>query len=158
MNSGWAILKESPAGFDQVKSIYKSLDYKLTPNKLFRAIVPEELNRTMSDYYDLDLNVGVYMASPGWNYPFHADNTRNCAINQLLTEQRSEYVCKMLIDGMLYDIPYSTDVPCLINTAKLHNVQNNSTEHTRYLLNISINDFITFDEIKTHLARKGLVA
>jgi len=157
MNNGWALLKESPEGIDELREIYSSLDYKQTFNSLFRATVPKELNLKVCDYYDLDLQVGIYKTPPEWEYKFHKDNTRNCAINQLLAEQRPEYIGRMIIDNTEYDIPYSTDTPCLINTALLHNVQNKSTIHTRYLLNIHVNHFITFDTIKAHLLNKGLI-
>ena len=157
MNSGWVLLNESSVCFTELKEICNFLNYKTTFNSLFRANVPIEINRKICEYYDLDLQVGVYKTPPGWEYKFHTDNTRNCAINQLLTEQRPEYVGKMIIDDVEYDIPYSMDVPCLINTALPHNVQNNSTSHIRYLLNIHVCNFTTFDITKTHLINKGLI-
>lgn len=157
MNNGWALLNESPACFTELKKIAGSLNYKTTFNQLFRATVPKELTLRICDYYDLELEVGIYKTPPEWKYKFHTDNTRNCAINQLLTEQRPEYIGRMIIDDIEYDIPYSTDVPCLINTALPHNVQNNSTIHTRYLLNIHVCNFVTFDTIRTHLINKGLI-
>jgi hypothetical protein len=157
MNNGWALLNESPVCIDELKKICSSLNYETTFNRLFRAGVPKDLNTRICDYYDLDLHVGIYKTPPGWRYKFHTDNTRNCAINQLLTEQISEYTGQMIIDGVTHDIPYSMDVPCLINTALPHNVQNNSIAYTRYLLNIHVYNFITFDIVKTHLINKGLI-
>ena len=157
MNNGWVLLNESPACLTELKEIADSLNYKTTFNQLFRATVPKELILKICDYYDLELEVGIYKTPPEWKYKFHTDNTRNCAINQLLTEHRPEYIGRMIIDDIEYDIPYSTDVPCLINTALPHNVQNNSTTHTRYLLNIHVCNFVTFDTIRTHLINKGLI-
>lgn len=157
MNNGWALLNESPECISELKEICSSLNYETTFNRLFRASAPKDLNTKICDYYDLDLHVGIYKTPPGWRYKFHKDNTRNCAINQLLTEQRPEYIGQMIIDEVTYDIPYSIDVPCLINTALPHNVQNNSIAHTRYLLNIHVYNFITFDVVKTHLINKGLI-
>jgi hypothetical protein len=157
MNNGWVLLNEAPICLTEIKEIYGSLNYRKTFNGLFRASVPKELNLRICDYYDLELEVGIYKTPPEWKYMFHSDNTRNCAINQLLTEQRPEYIGKMILNNIEYDIPYSTDVPCLINTALPHNVQNNSTIHTRYLLNIHICNFVTFDAVKKHLISKELI-
>ena len=157
MNTGWELLNESPICLSELKEICNFLDYKTTFNSLFRANVPNDLNLRICDYYDLDLQVGIYKTPPEWEYKFHTDNTRNCAINQLLTEQQPEYIGRMIIDNIEYDIPYSTDVPCLINTALPHNVQNKSTSHTRYLLNIHVCNFVTFDTVRTHLINKGLI-
>ena len=157
MNTGWELLNEPSVCLNELKEICNFLDYKTTFNSLFRANVPNDLNLRICDYYDLDLHVGIYKTPPKCEYKFHTDNTRNCAINQLLTEQQPEYIGRMIIDNIEYDIPYSTDVPCLINTALPHNVQNNSTIHTRYLLNIHVCNFVTFDTIRTHLINKGLI-
>jgi hypothetical protein len=62
-----------------------------------------------------------------------------------------------MINGELKNIPYRTDRLCLINTAELHNVQNNTTDTTRYLLNITIKNFITFEVIENHLRNNGFI-
>ena len=157
MNNSWIFLNQPTPFIDDLYNLARNIEYYVTPNGLIRRTVPSDIEQKICKFYNLDLEVGIYKTPPGWQYKFHRDNTRNCALNQLLCEPNDNYVNQMLINGELKNIPYQTDRLCLINTAELHNVQNNTLDTTRYLLNITIKNFIKFESIERHLRDNGFI-
>jgi hypothetical protein len=157
MIDSWIFLNSFTPFIDKIYKLSRLINYNVTSNKLIRGIVPLELQQKICQFYDLDLDVGIYKTPPGWKYKFHKDNTRNCAFNQLLCEPNLNYVNQMMVNEKIENIPYDTDRLCLINTAKFHNVQNNTTDTTRYLLNMGVNHFITFEVVENHLKDRGFI-
>jgi phosphatidylserine decarboxylase len=157
MNNSWIFLNQPTPFIDELYSLARTIEYNITPNGLIRSTVPADIEQKICKFYNLDLEVGIYKTPPGWQYKFHRDNTRNCALNQLLCDPNDNYVNQMLVNGELKNIPYKTDRLCLINTSELHNVQNNTTDNIRYLLNITIKNFIKFEIIENHLRNNGFI-
>jgi hypothetical protein len=154
---GWTFLKYPIPFLDELYAASRSSDYIITRNGLFRAKADPALEKKICDFYELPLDVGFYKAPPGWSYKLHADNTRNCAFNQLLCDNNPGYISKMRFGSTELDIPYSSDQCCVINTALMHNISNTTTDSTRYLLNIGVKEFITYESVITHLKSKGMV-
>lgn len=156
-SQGWVPFIKPILFFDELYKLSRTLPYTVTKNGLIRARISPNLEKQMCDFYDLPLDVGFYQTPPGWSYPFHADNTRYCAFNQLLCEPNPAYICKMKFSEAILDIPYSYTTAYAINTGMEHNVSNTTTDSTRYLLNIGVDEFIPFDTVINHLKNKGLV-
>jgi hypothetical protein len=157
MNDAWAFLNSPTPFVDELYNLARLIEYRVTPNGLIRGNIPLELEKKIADFYDLDIGVGIYKTPPRWRYQFHCDNTRNCALNQLLCDPNPLYINQMVVNGNLENIPYTTSRLCLINTSKPHNIQNNTDNATRYLLNISVNNFVTYKIIESHLRDKGFI-
>lgn len=156
-SSGWVFLKNPIPEIDTFKYLCPTLNYKKTDNGLIRFKFSHDLDKILSEYFDLSLDVGVYLTYPGWSYPYHCDNTRNCAFNQLLCTPDTGFISKMKFDEIEIDIPYSDNFCCLINVANPHNIRNATKNKMRYLLNIGVEGFLSFETVVRHLKQRKMI-
>ena len=158
MIQGWLTLNFN---FPYTEELYvdsRLVEYQLTVNKLWRAIASTNVHQKICEFFDLDLDVGYYKTPPGWSYRYHQDNTRKCAFNQLLCDPNTAYTAKIFVAGKVLVIPYKNDKLTLIDTSLYHNVRNNSINDTRYLLNIGVNNFKSFEDTIEHLLIKRIIS
>ena len=156
MNNGYLDLNISLPFVDELWHDCRSSFYYQSNNGLPLGKPSIDLIEKTKTFFDLDVYVGYYKNDPGYSYPFHRDNNRNCAFNLLLCQPNSDYQSQIIVNNKVIDVEYKPNSLILLDTSNPHNVCNKSKTETRYLLSVGVLNFHKATYVLEHLKHKNI--